>query len=155
AAMLKAFPEARFLIAIRDPRDVCLSCFMQPFSLTPASSAYLTLEGAGEEDVLTMDLWRALLPRMRQAPLQLGYEVVVANLEGQGRKALDFVGVPWDERVLQYHEHAQAKTVRSRTYADVVKPIFKSAQGRWKHYQKYLEPLLPKLEPWVKEFGYG
>jgi len=70
------------------------------------------------------------------------------------RRTLDFLGVAWDERVLRFDEHARQKLVRSPTYADVTKPVFKTAVGRWRHYQKYLEPHLAKLEPFVKAFGY-
>ena len=46
------------------------------------------------------------------------------------------------------------KLVRSPTYADVTQPVYKRAVGRWRNYQKYLEPHLDKLEPFVKAFGY-
>jgi hypothetical protein len=55
---------------------------------------------------------------------------------------------------LGFDEHARKKTVRSPTYADVTQPVYKRARGRWRHYQKYLEPHLEKLEPLVKAFGY-
>ena len=56
--------------------------------------------------------------------------------------------------VLHFDEHARQKAVRSPTYADVTKPVFKRAVGRWRNYQKYLEPHLEKLAPFVKAFGY-
>ena len=58
-------------------------------------------------------------------------------------------------RVLGFDKHARQKVVRSPTYADVTQPVYKRAVGRWRNYQKYLEPHLPKLEPFVKAFGYG
>ena len=79
---------------------------------------------------------------------------MVNDLESSSRRALEFLGVPWDANVLRFNEHAQKKLVRSPTYADVAKPVFKTAVGRWRNYQKYLEPWLEKLEPFVKAFGY-
>jgi hypothetical protein len=70
------------------------------------------------------------------------------------RRTLDFLGVPWDARVLGFDAHARQKVVRSPTYADVTKPVYKRAVGRWRNYQKYLEPHLEKLAPFVKAFGY-
>jgi hypothetical protein len=79
---------------------------------------------------------------------------MVADLESAARRVLAFLGVTWDESVLRFNEHARKKLVRSPTYADVTKPVFKGAVGRWRRYQKYLEPLLPKLEPFARAFGY-
>jgi hypothetical protein len=70
-------------------------------------------------------------------------------------RALDFLGVSWDERVLRFNEHARQKLVRSPTYADVAKPVFKGAVGRWRNYEKFLSPCLSQLEPFVKAFGYA
>ena len=95
-----------------------------------------------------------MLPRMRNASLELRYEDFVHDLPGAARRVLDFVGAPWDERVIRFHEHAMKKPVRSPSYADVVKPVFNRAVGRWRNYQRYLEPWLSKLEPFIKAYGY-
>ena len=86
--------------------------------------------------------------------MEVRYEDMVADLPAVARKTLGFLGVKWDDRVLNYTEHARGKLVRSPTYADVTRPVYKSAVGRWRNYQKHLEPHLPKLEPFVKAFGY-
>ena len=62
-AIARIFPEARFLVAIRDPRDVCLSCFMQPLPVNPVSAAYLDLEGTAGQYASVMGFWRAVQPR--------------------------------------------------------------------------------------------
>ncbi len=153
-ALIRIFPEIKFVVALRDPRDVCLSCFMQPLPLTQVSSAYLTLESTVGEYVSLMHTWQTVAPRMRNPRLEVRYEDMVENLEAVSRRTLDFLGVPWDERVLRFDEHARQKLVRSPTYADVAKPVFKRAVARWRNYQKYLEPYLTALEPFVKAFGY-
>jgi hypothetical protein len=79
---------------------------------------------------------------------------MVVGLESVARRTLAFLGLPWDERVLAFNQHAQGKIVRSPTYADVGRPIYKTSQGRWHNYQKHLEPHLAKLEPFAKAFGY-
>jgi hypothetical protein len=75
-------------------------------------------------------------------------------LESVARKALAFLGVPWDDRVLAFQETARKKRVISPTYADVTQPVYQRARGRWRNYQKYMEPHLAALEPLVKAFGY-
>jgi len=152
--VIRVFPETKFLVALRDPRDVCLSFFMQPLPLNLTSAAYLSLEGTVEEYTSLMGIWRAMAPRMRNPHLEVRYEDMVEDLEAVSRRTLQFLGVPWDERVLRFDEHARKKLVRSPTCADVIKPVFKGAVGRWRNYEKYLEPLQEKLEPFVKAFGY-
>ncbi len=154
-AFARVFPEAKFLVALRDPRDVCLSCFMQPlFPTTPTSSTYPNLEATAAQYASVMGFWQALKPRLPGPFLEVRYEEVADNLEPVARRTLEFLGVPWDERVLTFQQHARNKLVRSPTYGDVKKPISKAAIGRWRHYQKYFEPCLDKLEPFVKAFGY-
>jgi tetratricopeptide (TPR) repeat protein len=155
-ALVRIFPEIKLLIALRDPRDVVMSCFMQPFfQIAQTNSAYLTLDGTAEEYVAVMGVWRAVKPLLKNPWLEVRYEDMVADLESVARRTLGFLEVPWDARVLGFDRHAREKIVRSPTYADVAKPVYKSAMGRWHNYQKYLEPHLAKLEPFVKAFGYG
>ena len=152
--LIRIFPEIKLLIALRDPRDVVLSCFMQPIRLSQGSSAFLTLGRTVDEYVAMMNLWQTLKPMLKGRYIEVRYEDMVADLEPVARRTLNFLGVSWDARVLEFDEHARQKVVRSPTYADVTQPVYKRAVGRWHHYQKYLEPHLNKLEPFVKAFGY-
>jgi tetratricopeptide (TPR) repeat protein len=154
-AAVRVFPEIKFLTALRDPRDVVLSCFMQPLPLNQVSAMFLSLEGTVKEYESLMGFWRAAAPALRNSFIEVRYEEMVADLESVSRRVLEFLQVPWDARVLRFNEYARQKLVRSPTYADVAKPIFKGAIGRWRNYQKHLEPHLEKLAPFVKAFGYG
>jgi len=153
-AVVRIFPEAKFLVAIRDPRDVCLSCFMQPLSLNPVSSAYLSLEGTMAQYASVMGFWRTVLPKLRNAWMEIRYEDAVENMENASRRVLTFLEVPWREEVLRFHEHARTQPLRSPSYAEVTKPVFKTAVGRWRNYQKHLEPWLAELQPFLKAYGY-
>ena len=153
-ALVRFFPEIKFLIALRDPRDVVLSCFMQNLPLNQVGAACLTLAGTAEEYAALMTVWQTVKVRLRNPWLEVCYEDMVADLEPVARKTLEFLGVPWDAHVLGFDEHARQKVVRSPTYADVTKPVYKRAVGRWRNYQKYLEPHFAKLEPFVKAWGY-
>lgn len=153
-ALIRIFPEIKLLIALRDPRDVVLSCFMQTIPLGQGSSAYLTIEGTVAEYAAMMNLWQTLKPLVSGHFLEVRYEDMVADLESVARKSLGFLDMPWNANVLGFDQHAREKVVRSPTYADVTQPVYKRAVGRWHHYQKYLEPHLAKLEPFVRAFGY-
>ena len=150
----KVFPETKFIVTLRDPRDVCLSCFMQPLRPNTLNTAYLDLERMVVEYVRVMSLWLEFRDKMAAPWLEVRYEDMVDNLEAVARRTLDFLDLPWNDSVLNFNEHAQKKLVRSPTYADVGKPLYKTSQGRWKNYQKYLEPHLAQLEPLIKAFGY-
>jgi len=151
---IRIFPETKFLIVLRDPRDVVLSCFMQYMPLSQGSSAYLTLGRTVDDYVMMMSLWQTLEPMLEGRYLEVRYEDMVEDLETVARKTLNFLEVSWDSNVLKFDAHARQKLVRSPTYADVTQPVYKRAVGRWQHYQKYLQPHLEKLEPFVKAFGY-
>jgi Sulfotransferase family len=151
----KVFPEIKFMVALRDPRDVCLSCFMQPIPPTQVSAAYVDLGHTTEEYANVMGLWLEFRDKMAAPWLEVRYEDTVNNLEATARRTLEFLDLSWDERVLGFNEHAKQKLVRSPTYADVGKPIYKSSLGRWQNYRKYLEPHLAVLEPFLRAFGYA
>jgi tetratricopeptide (TPR) repeat protein len=152
---IRIFPEARLIVALRDPRDVVLSCFMLPhYPLNTGNLTFLELEATVRTYTRVMGIWQTLKPLIKNPWLEVRYEDMVENLESVARKTLDFLDVLWDPHVLGFDEHARQKMVRSPTYADVTQPIYKRARGRWRNYQKYLEPHLKNLEPLVKAFGY-
>jgi tetratricopeptide (TPR) repeat protein len=154
-AILRVFPETRLLVAMRDPRDVCLSCFMQPFvPIGPTSSAYLSLESTISEYASLMGIWQTIAPLIKNPYLEVRYEDIVSDLESVSHRMLEFLGAPWDPQVLHFDEHAKQKLVRSPTYADVAKPIFKRALGRWQKYEKHFAPHVEKMQPLLKAFGY-
>jgi tetratricopeptide (TPR) repeat protein len=149
-----AFPEVKVLVALRDPRDVVLSCFMQKVPMTPISSNWLSLAGAAEYYARVMATWLKVREMTTSPWLEFRYEDVVAHLEAEARKILEFLGLPWDDKVLKFYEHAREKIVRSPTYQDVTQPVYHKSVGRWKNYAQQLEPALEALAPYVKEFGY-
>jgi tetratricopeptide (TPR) repeat protein len=153
--MLRLFPETKLLIALRDPRDVVISCFMQYLPLNTNSVCFLTVERAAQRYAHDMNVWLILRDKLSTLWLEVRYESCVANLEHEARRALDFLGLPWDAQVLQYRERLKEKAVSSPTYEAVSKPLYTSAIGRWKHYQKYLEPALEALQRSINAFGYN
>ena len=80
--------------------------------------------------------------------------VMVDDLPRVARSTLEFLGVPFDENVLKFHEHARTKRVTSPSYADVAKPVYRSAVGRWRDYRQYLEPHLAGLDRFLPAFNY-
>jgi tetratricopeptide (TPR) repeat protein len=151
---LRLFPETRLLIALRDPRDVVISCFMQYLPLNANSVCFLTLERTAQRYANDMGTWRKLRELIVSPWLEVRYEDTVADLEKQARRALQFLGLPWEPQVLNYRERLRRKAVGSPTYEAVSQPLYTRAIGRWKSYQKFLDPYLPILQPSIEAFGY-
>ena len=153
--LLRSLPETKFLVALRDPRDVVISCFMQGLTLTAASSAYLSLAGTVNQYASTMEFWLEMFPRMQNQCMYVRYEEMIDDLPTVAKSVLDFLGLGFEDNVLKFFEHARTKRVNSPSHQDVRKPLYRTAVGRWKNYEKYLEPYLPGLERFVKEFNYA
>jgi len=154
-AWLRLFPQSKVIIALRDPRDVIISCYFQNIPLSWVTAGFLSLKGTAQFYSTCMDVWL----RMRELGgfewIETRYEDVVGNLEGEGRRVTNFLGLPWHEAQATYYETAGRKYVYSPTYNDVTKPVHNRAVGRWEHYAEALAPLQATLEPYLRAFGYG
>ena len=150
----RIFPDAKVLVALRDPRDCCLSCYMQQFRPNPAMLSFLELETTGELYVAVMDLWLHYRSILSIPWLEYRYEDLVKDFNGTVSRVLDFIGVPWNDAVGNYADHALGKNITTPSYDRVVQQISKSAVGRWRNYKNELAPILYPLEPFVKRFGY-
>jgi hypothetical protein len=145
----------KVIIALRDPRDIIISCYFQNLPLTGANVNFLSLERTVRFYSDCMDVWL----RMRKLGgfewIETRYEDVVGNLEGEGRRLTKFLGLAWHEAQANYYETARHKFVHAPTYNEVTKPVYNTAVGRWKHYAKALAPLQAGLAKYCQAFGYG
>jgi hypothetical protein len=151
----RAFPEMKVLFVLRDPRDVVLSCFMQRLPLNAVSVHYLTLEGTIRKYATVMYAWLMIRDMLQNPWTEVRYEATVTDLEGQARRVLAFLGLPWDPAVLDFHRRAQRKHVHSPTYEAVTRPAYTSSVGRWRNYAAHFEPHLGMLQPLVQALGYS
>jgi hypothetical protein len=151
----RIFPEASLLVAIRDPRDVCLSCFMLPLPPGRLSALYLSLEETADQYASIMSFSRRIRSRLPSPQIAVRYEDLVADLESAGRQVLAFLGLEWNPAILRFNDHAKTKALRCGIDEKVAKPISPTSIGRWQHYQKYLEPCREYLAPFIKAFGYN
>jgi hypothetical protein len=139
--MRLAFPEGRVIRCLRDPADICLSIWRTNFA-APIPWAYDQKEIAryylGYERL--MQHWHRILPG---EIYDLNYEAVVADQEGETRKLLDFCGLPFDDRCLNFHK--TERRVSTASDVQVRQPIYKDSVKKWKKYEKYLAPLLDTL----------
>ena len=127
---------------------------MQYLPLNANSVCFLTLERTARRYANDLAAWRKFREMIASPWLEVRYEDAVADLEKEARRALDFLGLAWEPQVLNYRERLRQKAVGSPTYEAVSQPLYTRAVGRWKHYQKFLEPFLPILQPSIAAFGY-
>jgi hypothetical protein len=127
---------------------------MLPLPPGQLSAPYLSLEGTAAQYALVMGFSKAIRSKLPSPQMEVRYEDVVRDLEGASRRVLGFLGLEWNPGVLRFDDHAKSKLLRCAIDEAVAKPIFTSSVGRWRHYQKYLEPCLEPLRPFIKAFGY-
>ncbi|MFN7020155.1 MAG: tetratricopeptide repeat-containing sulfotransferase family protein [Phycisphaerales bacterium] len=148
------FPSAPLLVAVRDPRDVVLSCYLRYLRLNPVSVHFLTIERTAAKYAMDMGAWLRLRDRYPSGWIQVRYEDLISDIEGTTRRVLETLNLDWNPGVLNYRDRLSSKIVTSPTYARVREPVTRAAIGRWSRYQSLLAPALPVLEPFVKAFGY-
>ena len=132
------FPECHVIHCVRDPLDTCVSCYLTNFADGNEFARNLThLAAFHRQYERLMRHWKRTL---RIPILDVQYEQIVEDAEGQTRRLLEFLGLPWDERCLKFH--ATRRVVGTASREQVRRPLYKSSIGRWRNYEKHLGPLL-------------
>lgn len=134
-------PGARIIHCDRNPVDTCLSCFQNPLNDAHDYSKDLTHLGLYYRE------YRRLMGHWKKAlPLKIyesNYEKFTGDFEGEARKMIDFIGLPWDEACLRFHE--SGRTVRTFSRTQVRSAVNQGSVERWRRYEKELKPLLDAL----------
>lgn len=153
--ILKMFPKAKFIVALRHPFDCTLSCFMQNFTLNNAMLNFTNLDDTTRLYQQVFSLWLKYVEELKPDFIYVRYEDVIEDLEKEARRLTRFLGLEWDPEVLNYRHHAlQKKHIATPSYHQVIQPIYKDAAGRWKRYEKFFAPFRKRLVPFCDAFGY-
>ncbi|MDA0700698.1 MAG: sulfotransferase, partial [bacterium] len=150
----RLFPTAPVIVALRDPRDVVLSCFMQQFAPNASMVQFFDLARSARFYAAVMGLWLGWRDGLAPAALESRYEDVVQDVEGAARRLIAHVGEPWTDAVLGYAAAARGRAITTPSYRDVGEPIHGRARGRWRRYEKQLAPVLGILDPYARALGY-
>lgn len=135
----RMFPNARVVHCVRDERDACLSAYFQDFG------DYSSVDFTSDLDHLARYALshRRLAERWRSAPPlpwhEVRYEDLVACPEPHVRSLLDFLGLPWDARCMEFHTSRRA--VATASASQVREPMHTRSVQRWRNYAAYLGPL--------------
>jgi Flp pilus assembly protein TadD len=138
-----ALPGARIIHIVRHPIDTCLSIYFQDFrpSLTYAT-ALGDLAHYYRQYWRLMQHWRSLLPQ--HVMLELSYEQLVAKPEPGSRRLLEFLGLPWDARCLEFQNVRRSVVTASKW--QVRQKMSTRSVARWRHYEPFVTELLPLLD---------
>jgi tetratricopeptide (TPR) repeat protein len=137
-----ALPQAKIINIQRHPMDTCYAVYKQLFKDAYPFSYDLNELGQYYIDYhRLMQHWNEVMPGVLHT---LRYEAVVADVEGEARRLLQFCGLAWEDQCLRFYEDTQASTTASAL--QVRQPVYASSVGRWRHYAQQLEPLRLQLE---------
>lgn len=149
----RLFPAARILIMRRDPRDVVWSCFRTNFAATNAALDFTTLESTARHYAAMMDLIALAQERLALAFHPVRYEALVSTFDAETKAMCQFAGLEWAEGLRRFDKTAKQRGVATASAGQVRKGLY-DGSGQWRPYARYLEPILPILQPWIERFGY-
>jgi len=149
------FPDAKVVFVMRDPRDVCLSCLMQTMAPTPSTVHLLSWRGTAEFYAQTLAWWMHIKQRLTIPFIEFRYEDAVAEFEPTFQRVFDFLGLPWNPAVANFHRRAAGRYIASPSFGQVAQPLYHSSVARWRHYKPEFAAVADLLEPFVNAFGYA
>lgn len=151
----KLFPDARIVFALRDPRDVVLSCFRRRFAVNPANFEFLDLESAAR---LYDSVMRLAAIYRRTLPLEiheLRHEALVEDFEAEMRRLCAFAGIDWIEEFRDFASRSRDRQVSTPSATQIQRGLGREGIGHWRNYAGEMAPVLPLLNPWVETFNYS
>ncbi|WP_266183315.1 tetratricopeptide repeat-containing sulfotransferase family protein [Dyella humicola] len=152
----RLFPEAKFILALRHPCDVILSCYMQSFRSRGLAAACSTLDRLAHAYVETMTRWLEQVSVLQPTLLVSRYENLVADFPQQTARIAQFLGLDDASAMLRFDHHARNKAfIGTPSYSQVIEPVNRKGLGRWHNYRREFEPLLPILEPMLLHWEYS
>jgi hypothetical protein len=151
----RLFPQARFMLALRHPCDVILSCYMQNFRSAVLAAASASLERLAQAYVAAMECWLYHVELIKPDVFVSRYEELVADTPAQTRRIAEFLGLDDAESMLHFDIRAREKGyIATPSYTQVIEPINRKGMNRWHRYREYFEPVLPILAPMLKHWRY-
>ena len=156
AVIQRFFPDARYIVALRHPCDVVLSCFLTNFSVNDAMANFLDLDDAADLYDLTFAHWAKASQAFGVPATTVVYERLIADTDRELRPLFDWLQLDWPGDDHDHRAAARARgVVYTASYAQVTEPIYQRAAGRWLRYVEQLGPVLERLRPWAERFGYS
>jgi tetratricopeptide (TPR) repeat protein len=152
--IVKLFPDAKILFALRDPRDVVFSCFRRRFGMNVQMYELLTLESAAAYYDVIMALSDAYREKLALDIHDARHENLVSDFVQETRRLCQFLGVEHDASMEEFAPAARDRHIDTPSAAQVARGLSGEGQGRWRDYRCELSSIDPILAPWISRFGY-
>jgi tetratricopeptide (TPR) repeat protein len=144
------FPESPVIHIARHPFNSCLSAYFANFKPTHRYTS--SLESTAKHYCQVMEMLDHYREVVQPRYLEIHYEDLVEDQASVTRQVLDFIGAPWDDACLAHHK--SKRVVRTASYEQVTKKVYRSSLHRYRNYADAVRPLLPILAPMLERFGY-
>ena len=152
----RLFPNARYILALRDPRDVLLSNYFQNFRSVVLGAVCADLESLARGYVAAMTYWLHHAELFQPQIFVSRYETLVAEPQRQAARLAEFLGLADAQPLLNSQARAKEKGyIATPSYTEVIQPITPRRVNRWQRYREALQPALPILEPMLRHWGYA
>ncbi len=146
--ILKSLPNAKIVHLVRNPMDACFSSFKQLFA-----DAYLHSYDQREmarHHVRYRNLMQVWRERFPDRFFEISYEATARDIEPNARQLIDYLGLPWEDACLNFHQ--QKTAVSTASAVQVREPAHTRSIDRWKKYEQKLQPMLATLIEHKVEF---
>jgi len=150
----KLFPRAKILLALRDPRDVVLSCFRRRFAMNPGMYQFTGLESTAAYYGAVMRLIDIYREKLELDLLEVRHESLVTDFAGETGRICDFLGLRFRDDMRAFADRAKTVTIDTPSGVQLARGLSDSGLAQWRRYQAQLAPILPWLAPFAARFGY-
>lgn len=155
ALIHRLFPDAKIIFAQRHPCDCVLSGLMQNFAMNPAMASFLDPADAADFYDVMLDVWTRSEAALPLCALTIVYEDLVRDPVPVLRGLVDFLGLEWDDDLVDHRRAAVARgRISTASYDQVGEPLHGRSVGRWVHYEELLGPGLQLLRQWAGRLGH-
>ena len=153
--IIRLFPKAKFIFALRNPYDVILSCFMQQFTPNDSMMNFINLKDSANFYDISMKLYKMYFELFKSNIYEIKYEDVIQNFDDTIKKLLNFLNLEWEDEVQKFYKTARERGIISTpSYNQINKPLYQKSIQRWKNYEKNFAEIDTDLNFWKNEFKY-
>jgi hypothetical protein len=151
----RIFPNAKYILSLRNPYDAVLSCFMQSFAPNDAMSNFYNLNDASNFYNIVMSLWTKYLEILDIDMHTIKYEEIVSNFESSISSVINFLNLKWNDNLKEFNKTADKRSmINTPSYNQVNKPLYTNSIERWKNYNYQFSDQINNLEKWITKFKY-
>ena len=150
----RLFPDAKILLAGRDPRDIVLSCFRHRFRMSAPIYELLTIEGAARYYDAVMQLLIRLMSSLTVDTCLVRHEDLVTEFDREMKRICKFLDLEWAAAMGDFALRTRTRGVLTPSTAQLVRGLNTEGLGQWRRYRTRLAPVQAMLDPWVTRFYY-